>query len=101
MNIVYVPCKDISQAKLISRNLTKNRLAVCINIINPIISIYRWKGKIEEAQEALIIIKTDDRLAEKVINQIKKLHSYDTPDIISWRIDKTTPEVQKWVLDEL
>lgn len=101
MIIVYVPCKDPVEAKLISRNLVRYKLAVCINIINQITSVYRWKGKLEEIKETLIIIKTDDKLVDKLFTRIKKLHSYKTPDIISWKIDKTTQEVKSWFKKEL
>ena len=101
MIIVYVPCKDLTEAKSISRYLTKNKLAVCINIISPIYSIYRWKGKVEQTKEALMIIKTDDKLVDKVFSSIKKLHSYNTPEIISWKVDKTTDQISNWVKKEL
>lgn len=101
MNVVYVPCKDKTEAKNIARKLTTQKLAVCINIINPVESVYLWKGKVKESSEALLIIKTSQRLVDQAITQIKKLHSYTLPDIISWKIDKTVPEVEKWIEKEL
>ncbi len=101
MNIVYVPCKDKVEAKKIARNLLNRKLAICINIIGSIESVYLWKGKVEESYESLLIIKTSGRLIDKVIREIKKLHSYDLPDILSWKIDKITKEVDQWIADEL
>lgn len=101
MNIVYVPCKDKVEAKRIARNLISQKLAICINIIDSIESVYLWKGKTEESYESLLIIKTSGRLVDKVIAKIKKLHSYNLPDILSWKIDKTTTEVNQWLTDEL
>ena len=101
MNIVYVPCKDKVEAKRIAKKLVEQKLAICINIINPVDSIYLWKGKVAESHESLLIIKTYERLVGNVITQIKKLHSYNLPDIISWKIDKTTLEVEKWSGEEL
>lgn len=101
MNIVYVPCKDKEEARKIAKELVGNKLAICINIINSVDSIYLWKGKVAESHESLLLIKTSERLVDDVITQIKKLHSYDLPDIISWKIDKTTPEVERWFENEL
>lgn len=101
MNIVYVPCKDKVEAKKIARKLTANKLAVCINIIDHIESVYRWKGKVEESVEAIIIIKTLPHLVKKLISTIKKLHSYEMPEIVSWRVDEVDPEILKWASREL
>lgn len=101
MNIVYVPCKDKSEARKIAKRLAEQKLAICINIIAPIESIYRWKRDVKESTEALLLIKTSQKLVDKVINQIRKLHSYSLPNIISWKIGKTTPEVEKWFEEEL
>lgn len=100
MNIVYVPCKDKTEAKRIAKKLVSQKLSFCINIIDPIESIYLWKGKRQESCESLLIIKTPQKLVDKVTEKIKKLHSYDLPDIISWKAE-TTPEVEKWSKDEL
>lgn len=101
MNVVYVPCKNKLEARKIARHLVSNKFAICINIINLVDSIYLWKGKVAESHESLLIIKTPQKLVDNVIAKIKKLHSYNLPDILSWKIDKTTPEVMNWVSEEL
>lgn len=101
MNIVYVPCKNKTEAKKIAKNLISQKLAICINIIDPIESIYRWKGKIGESHESLLLIKTSQKLVDEVIVKIKNLHSYNLPDIISWKINKTTSDVKQWFKNEL
>lgn len=99
-SMVYVPCKDKIEAEEIAQKIVKARLAFCVNIIPNIHSVYTWKGKIEEGEEALIIVKTRSRLVSKAIQLIKKSHSYDLPDILVWKIEKTTPEVEKWLNEE-
>ena len=96
-SIVYVPCRDEIEAKKIARELIKNREAFCVNIIPNAYSVYTWKGKTEEAEEVLVIAKTRAKLVSKVMKRIKELHSYDLPEIISLKIEKTTPEVEKWL----
>lgn len=101
MNVVYVPCKDKSEAREIAKKLVEQKLAICVNIIDRIESIYRWKGKVKESHESLLIIKTTQNLVDKVIKQIKKLHSYGLPDIISWKIGEVNSKILNWVSDEL
>jgi periplasmic divalent cation tolerance protein len=101
MNIIYCPCKDLEEAKKIARVLVEKKLSVCVNVIPQIYSISRWEGKIEEGEEAVLIIKTLEKLLDKTITEIKKIHSYKVPVIISWKIDTETKEVHKWLIDEL
>ena len=67
----------------------------------PIESIYRWKGKVENAQEWLCLIKTRDDLYNKVETAIKKLHSYETPEIIAMPVVKGSKEYLSWIEDSL
>ena len=72
-----------TEADQIANKLVQERLAACVNIIPNIKSIYRWKDKINEDSEYLLIIKTVQRVEEEIFKIICKLHSYDTPEMIS------------------
>ncbi|OGG26377.1 hypothetical protein A2960_03545 [Candidatus Gottesmanbacteria bacterium RIFCSPLOWO2_01_FULL_39_12b] len=101
MYIVYIPCKNLNEARKIGRYLVQKKLAVCVNCIRSIYSIYKWKENIEESKEALLIVKTSNTKVKNVIDQITKLHSYNLPEIIGWKIDISTPEVSNWIKSEL
>jgi periplasmic divalent cation tolerance protein len=77
------------------------KLAACVQITGPITSIYRWKGKVENVQEWLCMIKTREELFDKVETAIKKLHSYETPEIVAVPIVKGSKEYLTWIDDEL
>ena len=79
---VYSTIDDIQGAKKIAHTLVEEKLVACVNIIPNIHSIYRWKGKIENDEECVIISKTNDNNVKKVIMRIKSLHPYELPDII-------------------
>ena len=68
-------------AKNIAKSLVKKKLAACVSLKN-IYSIYEWEGKIEEANEVEITIKSRPELKDDLINILKKLTSYDVPQII-------------------
>jgi periplasmic divalent cation tolerance protein len=89
------------QAQTIAQHLVEQKLAPCVQITGPITSIYRWKGKVENAQEWLCLIKTRADLYNKVEAAIKSLHSYETPEIIAVPIIKGSKEYLNWLDDEL
>ena len=85
------------QAENIAQHLVETKLAACVQILGPITSIYRWKGKVENAQEWLCLIKTRDNLYAKVEAAIKSVHSYETPEIISVPIIEGSKEYLSWI----
>jgi periplasmic divalent cation tolerance protein len=89
------------EAGKIAQYLVEQKLAACVQITGPIESIYRWKGKVENAQEWLCLIKTRDDLYNKVETAIKKLHSYETPEIIAMPVVKGSKEYLSWIEDSL
>jgi len=89
------------QAEKISQHLVETKLAACVQISGPINSIYRWKGKVENAQEWLCMIKTREELFDKVESAIRKFHSYETPEIVAAPIVKGSKEYLTWLDDEL
>ena len=88
------------QAQTIAKNLVEEKLAACVQILGPIASTYRWKGKVEIASEWICLIKTREDYLNKVEAAIKKLHPYETPEIIATPIIKGSKEYLSW-LDEV
>ena len=80
--IIYSTIDDIQDARRIATTLVEEQLVACVNIIPKVESIYRWKGKIENAEEFVLIAKTTDQNVKKTIERLKVLHSYDVPDIV-------------------
>jgi len=87
------------QGQAIARHLVAEKLAACVQITGAIESTYRWKGKVETAEEYLCLIKTRTELFAVVEAAIKKLHPYETPEIIAVPIVNGSKEYQQW-LDE-
>jgi periplasmic divalent cation tolerance protein len=89
------------QAQAIARYLVEEKLAACVQITGPITSTYRWKEKVENAQEWLCLIKTREDFFDKVESAVKKLHSYETPEIIAVPIVKGSKEYLNWLDHEI
>ncbi len=97
--LVTVPSMELG--KKIGRVLVEAKLAACVNIIPNIYSIYSWKGKIEEDNEQLLLIKTTDQKSEKLIAKVKELHSYETPECIGIKIEKGSQQYLDWIKDNV
>ena len=80
--IIYSTIDKIQDARRIAHALVEEQLVACVNIIPGVESIYRWKGKIENDEECILIAKTVDKNVKKTIKKIKSLHPYELPDII-------------------
>jgi periplasmic divalent cation tolerance protein len=86
------------QAVEISEELIARRLATCINIVPCLRSIYRWKGKVCEDTEYLLVIKTPRRLFDRVSEAVRELHSYELPEILALPVDAAEQAFHEWVL---
>lgn len=94
---VYVVFADAEEAERVGRTVVGEELAACINILGPCRSVYRWQGTVETAEEVPAILKTHGRQADELINRIAELHSYDTPCIAVWPIEKVLGRYADWV----
>lgn len=95
--IVFVTTADSGEAKSIAYELLNSKLAACVNIIPMVKSIYWWQSKIEESEESLLIIKSEDNLLEKVVIKIKSIHSYDVPEIIAVKVIGGSKDYLEWI----
>ncbi len=96
--LVMVTCGSRKEARKIARALVGQRLAACISEIGvPVASKYRWKGKVESAQEFLLLIKTTKKRFTAVRDAVRKLHSYEVPEIIALPIAAGSRAYLNWI----
>lgn len=96
--VVLVTCGSEKEALRLARALVKEHLAACVNIHRaPVRSIYRWKGKVEEAQERLLLVKTTRARFRALRDAVASLHSYDVPEIIALPIERGSPRYLAWI----
>ena len=86
------------QAVEISEELIARKLATCINIVPCLRSIYRWKGKVCEDTEYLLLVKTPEKLFEDVSEAIRDFHSYELPEILAMPVTAAEENFHRWVL---
>ena len=98
--MVYVTCRDEAEAERIARAALGERLAACANILGAVRSLYWWQGKLEEAGEIALLLKTRQDLADKLTARVRELHSYDVPDISALPIVAGNPDYLAWIAAE-
>jgi periplasmic divalent cation tolerance protein len=95
---VLVTCGSVKEARRIARTLVERRLAACVNVLQaPAESVYRWKGRVESAREFLLIIKTSRRRFGALQAEVRRLHSYDVPEIIALPVASGSRDYLKWI----
>lgn len=94
--LIHTSVSSMSEATILTAELMDTHLAACIQIFGPGLSVYRWQGKVEQADEYYIHIKTTPEHSEAVIDWLKQHHPYELPEII-WAEYETTMAYADWV----
>lgn len=97
----YVTVPNKSEAEKIGRALLEARLAACVNIFDAMTSLYWWDNKIQNENEAVLIVKTTKALFPDVSEKIKLFHSYSCPCILQIPITDGNKEYLKWLMENL
>jgi len=95
--VVLVTAANRTEAEQIGQSLVEKKLAACCNIIEPIFSIFHWEGKICQENEVLLIIKSIKNRFDDILTEVKKLHSYTTPEIIALPIIAGSEDYLNWI----
>ncbi|HVS01742.1 MAG TPA: divalent-cation tolerance protein CutA [Thermoanaerobaculia bacterium] len=99
--VVVTTVGDEEQANLIAREMVARRHAACVNILPGMRSVYRWQGKICRDGEYLLLIKTLEEEYDAVAATIRELHTYELPEILSFRVHRGEPNFLAWLADSL
>ena len=100
--LVLVTCASAAEGKRIARAVVEQRLAACVNVLpGAVTSIYRWKGRVESAQERLLLIKTTRKRLRKLQAAVERLHSYKVPEFIALPIAAGSRAYLGWLEETL
>jgi periplasmic divalent cation tolerance protein len=95
-SLIYMTSGSRQEAESIARKLLENRHIACANIME-VSSLYIWKDKMEKDQEYVSILKTEKRKVHTVIEEVKKLHSYEVPDIVEIPLGEGFNPFFQWI----
>lgn len=98
--IVYCSCPDAPTADAIAAALVEARLAACATALPGARSTYRWQGRVEQAQEVLLMIKTTRERLDALTARIRALHPYELPEVIAVEAAGGLAPYLQWVAEQ-
>ena len=98
--ICFCTCPDPGTAQRIATALVDERLAACVNLMPGVHSIYRWQGKVEHAEEVLLLIKTMPEHFDRLGGRLRELHPCELPELLAVESALGLPEYIGWIADE-
>lgn len=95
--IIITSTPDNERSLIIARALTEGHLAACVSVVPGVLSIYQWEGALHEDREELLIIKTSKAVLDSALAEIKRLHPYDTPELIVVEPESVDEKYEAWL----
>ncbi len=95
--VVFITVKDKMEGQKIADKLIQSKCAACVNIMEGVTSVFWWEGKVDQASEVLLVIKTQKSLFRKLEKTVKSIHSYSVPEIIALPIVAGNTDYLKWI----
>ncbi len=99
--VVFSTCDSEDEARRIARELVEQRLAACVQIVPGVRSVYQWKGQVEEGAEFLLLMKTRRDLVAELARSVRKMHSYETPELVAAPVVDGLADYLAWMDREL
>lgn len=99
--LTYITTANRDEATAIGNALVSEKLAACVNIVDGMTSIYRWKGEICTDNETVLLAKTTEENFTRLSNRVKELHSYECPCIVSIPITNGRAEYLNWLAEQV
>lgn len=97
--VVFSACPDETVARQLGRRLVESGRAACVNVIPGLHSVYRWQDQVEEASEAMMLIKTVEERVGEITAWLEQEHPYDLPELIALPVVAGLPGYLEWVVD--
>lgn len=88
-----------AEARAIADRLVNGRLAACVNALHGVTSVYRWEGKVAEAGEILLLVKTVRGRLEEVKAAIRQIHPYELPELVAFEAADVEEEFGRWIAE--
>lgn len=98
--LVFTSLPDRASAEKLADALVGQRLAACVTILAPGLSVYRWKGEVQRDEECPVLIKTSAERYPALEAAIRANHPYELPEIIAVPVERGLPDYLGWVAQE-
>ena len=98
--VCHCACPDLDTARRIAERLVGDRLAACASALPGMHSVYRWQGRVERADEALLLIKTSRERLPAMVECVRALHPYELPEVVAVEAAGGSSVWLDWVVSE-
>ena len=95
--LVMTTLPDCTAATAVARALVERRLAACVSIQAPCVSIYRWQGAVAQATEVSLLIKTTRARYPALQAALREMHPYELPEIVALEAADGLPAYLDWI----
>lgn len=99
--VILITASIDEEAEKIANKLLTQRKAACVNIIPKVQSLFWWKGELDSADEAVLIVKSKASLVDEIVSLVREFHSYEVPEVIALPLIGGNPDYLNWMSDEL
>ena len=99
--LVLTTVSTDAEARALAESLVNARLAACVNAVPGVRSLYRWQGKVEEAGEVLLVIKTLASRFDDVKRALGKAHPYELPELVALRAADVEERYRAWIAESV
>jgi periplasmic divalent cation tolerance protein len=99
--MVYTTFANETDAERVVRALVEERLIACGNLVPGVRSLYRWEGRVADAREVMVLMKTRKQDWPALMSRLHELHPYDTPECVAVRLASGAPRYMAWLEDAL
>lgn len=100
VRIALATAPDAEVAARIARALVEERLVACANLVGSVRSIYRWQGRVEDADEVMLVLKTRADRVDALAERLRALHPYDLPELVVLPVEGGLAPYLDWVRAE-
>ncbi|MDQ3557121.1 MAG: divalent-cation tolerance protein CutA [Gemmatimonadota bacterium] len=98
--LVLSTLPDAAAALRVARSLVEQRLIACGSVLPGVVSVYRWEGEVQEAGEAMLLMKTSPERLDSLFLRLGELHPYAVPEVVGIPAGRVSETYQRWVRDE-
>lgn len=99
--LILVTGPDEETLRRLGRRLVNERLCACVNVVPGLTSVYRWEGAVEEASEALALLKTTPARIDALEARVEELHPYDEPEFLAFGVELGSSSYLAWVAESV
>jgi periplasmic divalent cation tolerance protein len=99
--VVCLVTAPTDRAREIATAVVERRLAACVNVVARVESIYRWEGRVEQAEESLLVIKTTRAAVAPATEAIRALHPYENFELVALDVAGGSHPYLRWIVDSV